>query len=71
MKYFNMESWTDLCRCCLAPDSEVSLFDADENVREKFSEITTIEVNSSLNYYLHQAFVTKVSCKASLPAIFF
>nr|XP_026499880.1 zinc finger protein 93-like [Vanessa tameamea]XP_026499881.1 zinc finger protein 93-like [Vanessa tameamea] len=39
-----MESWSDLCRCCLSPDSEVSLFDTEENVREKFLEITTIEV---------------------------
>ncbi|XP_045455730.1 zinc finger protein 93-like [Melitaea cinxia] len=43
MKHFDMESWSDLCRCCLSPDSEVSLFDTEENVREKFLEITTIE----------------------------
>ncbi|XP_050356087.1 zinc finger protein 93-like [Nymphalis io] len=39
-----METWSELCRCCLSPDSEVSLFDTEENVREKFLEITTIEV---------------------------
>ncbi|CAH2097787.1 unnamed protein product [Euphydryas editha] len=38
-----MESWSNLCRCCLSPDSEVSLFNTEENVREKFLETTTIE----------------------------
>lgn len=43
MKHFDMESWSNLCRCCLSPNSEVSLFNTEENVREKFLEITTIE----------------------------
>ncbi|KAM3956738.1 uncharacterized protein ACR2FA_009311 [Aphomia sociella] len=38
-----MDTWSNLCRCCLSPDSEVSLLD-EQNVTEKFHEITTIEV---------------------------
>lgn len=39
-----MDTWSDLCRCCLSANSEVSLLDAEQNVTEKFYEITTIEV---------------------------
>ncbi|XP_063629095.1 zinc finger protein 33A-like [Cydia splendana] len=41
-----MDTWSSLCRCCLSPESEVSLFDNEKNVREKFLEITTIEVDT-------------------------
>ncbi|KAI5639177.1 zinc-finger associated domain (zf-AD) domain-containing protein [Phthorimaea operculella] len=42
-----MESWANLCRCCLSPDSEVSILDDVNNVKEKFLEITTVEVDES------------------------
>ncbi|KAJ2941388.1 hypothetical protein O0L34_g3592 [Tuta absoluta] len=42
-----MESWANLCRCCLSPDSEVSLLDEVNNVKEKFLEITTVEVDET------------------------
>ncbi|XP_059055961.1 zinc finger protein 35-like [Achroia grisella] len=38
-----MDTWSNLCRCCLSPDSEVSLFD-EKNVTEKFHEVTTVVV---------------------------
>ncbi|XP_072947947.1 uncharacterized protein [Epargyreus clarus] len=40
-----MDSWSNLCRCCLSPDSNVSLFDEKQNVKEKFFELTTIKAN--------------------------
>ncbi|XP_041969897.1 zinc finger protein 470-like [Aricia agestis] len=40
-----MESWSNLCRCCLSPNSEVSLLNNEDNIREKFLEVTTIEVS--------------------------
>lgn len=40
-----MDTWSDLCRCCLSANSEVSLLDSEQNVTEKFHEITTIEVS--------------------------
>lgn len=46
MKYFDMEAWASLCRCCLSPDSDVSLLDTEQNVHDKFHEITTLEVGS-------------------------
>ncbi|KAJ8710045.1 hypothetical protein PYW07_009411 [Mythimna separata] len=39
-----MDTWSDLCRCCLSANSEVSLLDSEQNVTEKFHEVTTIEV---------------------------
>lgn len=39
-----MDTWSDLCRCCLSANSEVSLLDSEQNVTEKFLEVTTIEV---------------------------
>uniref|UniRef100_A0A2A4IYZ4 Protein krueppel n=1 Tax=Heliothis virescens TaxID=7102 RepID=A0A2A4IYZ4_HELVI len=39
-----MDTWSDLCRCCLSANSEVSLLDTEQNVTEKFLEVTTIEV---------------------------
>ncbi|CAK1591229.1 unnamed protein product [Parnassius mnemosyne] len=39
-----MEAWANLCRCCLSPDSEVSLFDTIQNINRKFFEITTVQV---------------------------
>ncbi|XP_038218432.1 zinc finger protein 836-like [Zerene cesonia] len=39
-----MESWSNLCRCCLSPDTTVSILDNNENVKEKFLETTSIEV---------------------------
>ncbi|XP_026750511.2 zinc finger protein with KRAB and SCAN domains 8-like [Galleria mellonella] len=38
-----MDTWSNLCRCCLSPDSQVSLLD-EHNVTEKFHEVTSIEV---------------------------
>ncbi|CAH0403046.1 unnamed protein product [Chilo suppressalis] len=40
-----MDTWTDLCRCCLSSNCTVSLLDADNN-KLKFFEITTIEVKN-------------------------
>lgn len=47
-----MDTWSDLCRCCLSANCEVSLLDTEQNVNEKFLEITTIEVRKIplLNY---------------------
>ncbi|KAL0861665.1 hypothetical protein ABMA27_009153 [Loxostege sticticalis] len=39
-----MDTWSNLCRCCLSSNSTISLLDSDENVALKFHEITTIEV---------------------------
>ncbi|XP_034826104.1 zinc finger protein ZFP2-like isoform X1 [Maniola hyperantus] len=45
MKYFKMDSWSNLCRCCLSPETDVSLLNDDENIREQFLETTSVEVN--------------------------
>ncbi|XP_026728147.1 zinc finger protein 2 homolog [Trichoplusia ni] len=39
-----MDTWSDLCRCCLSANCEVSLLDSEQNVTDKFLEVTTIEV---------------------------
>ncbi|XP_039745965.1 zinc finger and SCAN domain-containing protein 2-like isoform X1 [Pararge aegeria] len=39
-----MDSWSNLCRCCLSPESYVSLLNYDEHVNEQFLETTSIEV---------------------------
>lgn len=39
-----MDTWSDLCRCCLSSNSTVSLFDSHQDISQKFLEITTIEV---------------------------
>ncbi|XP_068624909.1 zinc finger protein 37-like [Battus philenor] len=44
MEGSEMEAWSNLCRCCLSPNSDVSLTDAAQNVNKNFFEITTIEV---------------------------
>ncbi|XP_023948561.2 zinc finger protein 33B [Bicyclus anynana] len=44
MKCFKMDSWSNLCRCCLSPETDVSLLNDNENYKEQFSEITSIEV---------------------------
>ncbi|XP_013191867.1 zinc finger protein 585A [Amyelois transitella] len=41
-----MDTWSNLCRCCLSPDSEVSILGGDQNVEEKFLETTSIEVKA-------------------------
>ncbi|CAK1543538.1 unnamed protein product [Leptosia nina] len=40
-----MESWLNLCRSCLTPDSTLSILD-NEDIKTKFLEATTIEVRS-------------------------
>ncbi|XP_075985263.1 uncharacterized protein LOC142982580 [Anticarsia gemmatalis] len=40
-----MDTWADLCRCCLSANCEVSLLDTEQNVNEKFLQITSIEVS--------------------------
>ncbi|XP_032523913.2 zinc finger protein 93-like [Danaus plexippus] len=44
MKRFNMDSFTNLCRSCLSPETGVSLCDNEDNIKEKFFEVTTVEV---------------------------
>ncbi|CAG9792764.1 unnamed protein product [Diatraea saccharalis] len=39
-----MDTWSELCRCCLSSNCTISLFDADQIVKLKFIEITTIKI---------------------------
>lgn len=38
-------TWASHCRCCLSANSDVSLFDSEHKVNEKFLEVTTIQAS--------------------------
>lgn len=44
-----MDLWSNLCRCCLAEECEVSLLDGELKVKEKFQEITSVQVRLNLH----------------------